>query len=188
MEEKEKIIILINQLYKLVKRVLPPYAHRRGRHRYTFAELVACLGLKIYFNFTYRRIKELILITGEIRRLVRLKRVPNYSTLCRAMGGVVVIHYPDWWVYGQRRKAETFPSVIKRLFGEEIRSRTEQKNDIESLLKFVVCNFYRYSMLVIVFIQEPKVEWLIIGILLCKSIIMFFRSCNKAIFLFFLLT
>jgi hypothetical protein len=46
-------------------------------------------------------------------------------------------------LFGQRWKTETVPSVIKRKFGGDIRSRLKERQNRETLIKAVVYNLHR---------------------------------------------
>jgi hypothetical protein len=62
----------------------PRYAARTSRHDYTQAQLFALLVLKHFLRTDYRGVVALAAEWGELRRALRLARVPHYSTLCYA--------------------------------------------------------------------------------------------------------
>ncbi len=63
---------------------LPPYGSRFSRHDYTQPQLFALLVLKQFLRTDYRGLVALLAEWSELRRAVRLKKVPHYSTLCYA--------------------------------------------------------------------------------------------------------
>ena len=63
--------------------VLPLYAHRLAPKLYTQPQLFACLLLKEYMRLDYRSAEEVIDASDHLRRIFRLRRAPDYSTLWR---------------------------------------------------------------------------------------------------------
>jgi len=63
---------------------LPPYSARTSRHDYTQAQLFALLALKQFLRTDYRGLVTLVAEWAELRRALRLTKVPHYSTLCYA--------------------------------------------------------------------------------------------------------
>ena len=66
------------------KQALPPYSSRFSRHDYTQPQLFALLVLKQFLRTDYRGLVTLLVEWSELRRALRLKKVPHYSTLCYA--------------------------------------------------------------------------------------------------------
>jgi hypothetical protein len=66
------------------EQALPPYSHPKSRHDYTQPQLVALLALKQFLKIDYRGVVTLVAEWGELRRALRLRKVPHYSTLCYA--------------------------------------------------------------------------------------------------------
>src|SRR5215217_7508873 len=63
---------------------LPAYGSRFSRHDYTQAQLFALLVLKQFLRTDYRGLVTLVGEWAELRRALRLAKVPHYSTLCYA--------------------------------------------------------------------------------------------------------
>lgn len=63
---------------------LPRYSSRFSRHDFTCAQLFAILALRRFFKTDYRGIIGILAEWAELRRALRLRKVPNYSTLCYA--------------------------------------------------------------------------------------------------------
>ncbi len=70
--------------YLLAQEFLPLYSHPKSPHRYTFPQLAACVLLALYLRLNYRDMEEWLLTADEVRAVLGLKSVPNYSTLSRA--------------------------------------------------------------------------------------------------------
>ena len=63
------------------ERALPAYSSRFSRHDYTQAQLFALLALEQFLRTDYRGVVALVAEWAELRRALRLKTVPHYSTL-----------------------------------------------------------------------------------------------------------
>lgn len=63
---------------------LPRYSSRFSRHDFTQAQLFALLTLKQFLRTDYRGVVTLVAEWTDLRRVLGLKKVPHYSTLCYA--------------------------------------------------------------------------------------------------------
>jgi hypothetical protein len=63
---------------------LPAYSGPRSRHDYTQPQLFALLVLRQALRTDYRGLVTLLREWEELRRALRLRKVPHYSTLCYA--------------------------------------------------------------------------------------------------------
>jgi len=63
---------------------LPPYASRFSKHDFTQPQLFAMLVLRQFLKTDYRGVIALLAEWAEVRRALRLRKVPHYSTLCYA--------------------------------------------------------------------------------------------------------
>ena len=66
------------------KAALPLYSHPSSPHKYTQHQLFALLALKDFFDTDYRGVVQLVSEWSDLREVLGLERVPNYSTLCYA--------------------------------------------------------------------------------------------------------
>jgi hypothetical protein len=66
------------------ERALPPYSARTSRHDYTQAQLFALLALKQFLRTDYRGVVTPAAEWSDLRRALRLTKVPHYSTPCYA--------------------------------------------------------------------------------------------------------
>ncbi len=60
---------------------LPAYANKYSRHDFTQPQLFAILVLRHFLKTDYRGVVTLLGEWSELRRALKLKKVPNYSTL-----------------------------------------------------------------------------------------------------------
>ena len=71
--------------YFVTRQTLPMYSHKKSPHIYSLPQLISCVLLKIYIrNMSYRDLEDFLLSSGDIKRVLGLRGVPNYSTFCRA--------------------------------------------------------------------------------------------------------
>ena len=69
------------EAYSLARAEMPRYSHRNSRHDFTQPQLFALLVLRQVFQTTYRDIVARTAEWPALRRTLRLKKVPHYSTL-----------------------------------------------------------------------------------------------------------
>jgi len=73
----------------VTRQSLPMYSHKKSPHIYSLPQLISCVLLKIYIrNMSYRDLEEFLLSSGDIKRVLGLSRVPNYSTFSRVCNRV----------------------------------------------------------------------------------------------------
>ena len=75
-----------SQEYRAGEKALPPQSSRFSRKDFTQAQLFAILVLRQFFKVDYRGIVQLLQDPGELRDVLKLHKVPHYSTLCYAEG------------------------------------------------------------------------------------------------------
>jgi len=66
------------------KQVLPAYSCRNSPHTYTQPQLFAILILRTFFRTDYRGICEILADWSDLREVLRLPRVPHFTTLQKA--------------------------------------------------------------------------------------------------------
>jgi hypothetical protein len=69
----------------LAQEALPHYAHPKSPHRFTCPQLAACVLLMVYLDKSYRDMEEGLLATEAVCAVLALRRVPDHSTLSRAL-------------------------------------------------------------------------------------------------------
>ncbi len=60
------------------------YASRFSKKDFTQPQLFAMLVLRQFFKTDYRGIVQMLRDLSDLRRVLRLKKIPHYSTLCYA--------------------------------------------------------------------------------------------------------
>src|SRR5215813_5647438 len=70
--------------HQLARGVLPKYFSRFSRHDFTVPQLFACLVVKERQRKSYRDVEALLRDAPHWCRDIRMKRVPDHNTLCRA--------------------------------------------------------------------------------------------------------
>jgi DDE family transposase/transposase-like protein DUF772 len=68
---------------QLAQRILPRHAHKFSPQRFTLPQLAACVLLKEYRQLDWRGIEALLELSLPLRRCLRLRQAPDYSTLWR---------------------------------------------------------------------------------------------------------
>lgn len=87
----------------MAQRVLPERAHRFAPKTYTQPQLLACLLVKKYLHLDYRTAQEVLDTSDRLRRILRLRRAPDYSTL---------------WHFAQEKVT---PELIEQALAETVR-------------------------------------------------------------------
>ena len=67
----------------MAAKVMPAYSSQFSNKLFTQPQLLAGLILKTYCRFDYRSFEDWLRTSPEVCRRLRLRRVPDYSTLCR---------------------------------------------------------------------------------------------------------
>ena len=77
-------VAVCREALALAREALPLYSSRFSRRDYTQHQLFAILVLRQFFKTDYRGVCQLLEDLPELGKLLALKKVPNYSTLCYA--------------------------------------------------------------------------------------------------------
>ena len=77
-------VALARMALKAAHRSLPAFSSRFSRRDYTQHQLFAILVLRQFFRTDYRGIVQMLEDLPDLRRRLKLKKVPHYSTLCYA--------------------------------------------------------------------------------------------------------
>ena len=75
---------LARMALRVARRALPAYSTKYSRHDFTQRQLFAMLALKQFFRTNYRGIVAILGDMKELQRLLRLKKVPHWTTLQKA--------------------------------------------------------------------------------------------------------
>jgi len=65
-------------------RALPPYSHRFSPKKFSQPQLFAVITLKVFFKTDFRGITKLLCDMPSLRRAIKLKTVPHYTTIHKA--------------------------------------------------------------------------------------------------------
>lgn len=79
-------VALAKEALKLAEAALPAYSSRFSKKTFTQPQLFAILALRQFFRTDYRGIVQLLEDFSDLRKALKLKTVPHYSTLCYAQG------------------------------------------------------------------------------------------------------
>jgi len=74
-------VALAREALLVGQRSLPTYASKFSRRDYTLAQLFAILVLRKFFRTDYRGVVTIVSEWSELRQVLELTKVPNYSTL-----------------------------------------------------------------------------------------------------------
>ncbi|MCC6574404.1 MAG: hypothetical protein IT462_11495 [Planctomycetes bacterium] len=77
-------VALAREVLAVGEAALPPFSSKFSKRTFTQAQLLAVLALRAFFKTDFRGICQLLSDFGELRDSLRLRKVPHYSTLCKA--------------------------------------------------------------------------------------------------------
>lgn len=77
-------IALAKQALRAAKAGLDTYSSHYSRHDYTQHQIFAILVLRQFLKTDYRGIIQMLEDFSDLRKVLGLKKVPHYSTLCYA--------------------------------------------------------------------------------------------------------
>lgn len=78
------VVQLAREALAVGRAALPPYSGPHSRHDFTQPQLFALLVLRQRLRTDYRGLVTLLAEWSEVRRVLGLRKVPHYSTLCYA--------------------------------------------------------------------------------------------------------
>src|SRR6185436_4396213 len=70
--------------YRAAQASYPKYRRKKSKKTFTQPQLIACILLKMYLNFSYRDCEEWLRATDQVCQALELSTVPDHSTLNRA--------------------------------------------------------------------------------------------------------
>lgn len=77
-------VALAKQALKTAKKALPAYSHRFSPRRFTQHQLFTILVLRQFLKTDYRGVIQMLKDFSDLRKVLELKSIPHYSTLCYA--------------------------------------------------------------------------------------------------------
>lgn len=69
---------------KIGKLSLPAYGNKHSPKTFTQAQLFAILAVRAFFKTDFRGVIAILKDSAELRKALGLKKLPHYSTLCKA--------------------------------------------------------------------------------------------------------
>ncbi len=80
---RSTLLIVATLVLRLGKLHLSKYACIKSRKDFTQPQLMACFVLRAYLKATYGDFCDQLSASSELREPLGLRRVPDYSTLCK---------------------------------------------------------------------------------------------------------
>ncbi len=77
-------LALAREALEVAREALPVYSARRSRHDFTQAQLFAILALRQFFGTDYRGMVHLLADFSDLRRELKLAKLPHFTTLQKA--------------------------------------------------------------------------------------------------------
>ena len=84
MKTSKSTLTVAREALKAGQESLPDYSHRKSPHKFTQAQLFACLVIKEFRQLDYRGIWVLLAEWSELRNILGLAKVPHFTTLWAA--------------------------------------------------------------------------------------------------------
>lgn len=84
MKTTKSVLALAQAALRAAKGSYPPYSCPKSPHKFTQPQLVACLVVKEFHRLDYRGLYRLLAEWSDLRKVLGLKRVPHFTTLCAA--------------------------------------------------------------------------------------------------------
>jgi transposase len=81
LKNKNKLIKFIKNTLNYAKITLNKYSNEHSKHLYTQPTLFTILAIKIYTKSTYRETIDLIEISDQIKKYLKIKKIPHFTTI-----------------------------------------------------------------------------------------------------------
>lgn len=82
MKNNKNILLEVASLsMQLSRKYMDDYSHPKSPQKFTQAQLMTCLILKVYLKTTYRGVIEFLDASDKLKKRIGLERLPHYSTL-----------------------------------------------------------------------------------------------------------
>ena len=101
---------------------MPDYAHRKSPRKFTQPQLLACLVIKEFLQLDYRGLHMLLREWSDLRRVLGLKKVPHFTTLCAAANRLL----------GKAQTGAVFAGVLKLCRKAKILAKRSKQAAIDS--------------------------------------------------------
>jgi hypothetical protein len=92
---------------KIAQKALPSYSANRSRHDFTQQQLFAILVLRQFFQTDYRGIVQLLQDLADLRKTLKLTKVPHFTTLQKAQQRLLKkgLTTDCWELFSMRQQA-----------------------------------------------------------------------------------
>lgn len=80
----KSMVTVAQEALELGNKQFELYSHPSSPQKFTQAQLFACLVVKTFLNFDYRRMEKYLHESKELQALLSLKKVPHFTTLQKA--------------------------------------------------------------------------------------------------------
>lgn len=77
-------VALAKEAIRVGEAALAAYSHPNSPKKFTQPQLFAILALRQFFKTDYRGVVQMLHDFSDLRKALKLKKVPHYSTLCYA--------------------------------------------------------------------------------------------------------
>ena len=77
--------------YDVAKKTLPRYSHQFSPHKFTLAQLFACLVLKTFLKTDYRGLAQWLVDCPDLCRVIDLTTVPHFTTFHKASHKILAL-------------------------------------------------------------------------------------------------
>ncbi|MBX7144114.1 MAG: hypothetical protein K1X79_06660 [Oligoflexia bacterium] len=82
---------VLRTAYAVGQESLSDYSHVKSPHKFTQAQLFACLVLKVFLGTDYRGVCEFLKDCHEFRAEIGLRQVPHFTTLQKRAGTLLTL-------------------------------------------------------------------------------------------------
>src|SRR5579872_1012438 len=80
-KKSNRLLFVVQLCMSVGAKHLAPYGSVKSRPDFTQRQLMTCLILRAYLKTTYRGVIEQLGVSSELREVIGLQKLPNYSTL-----------------------------------------------------------------------------------------------------------
>lgn len=76
-----KLTQFVYLIYNDIKQSINDHSSKYSNHLHTDPALFTILCLKLYLKTTYRKICDIVALSSEIRNIIKIKKIPYFTTL-----------------------------------------------------------------------------------------------------------
>lgn len=95
---------IVRESVQIALEALPLYSHSKSPRRYTQPQLFGCLVLKTFLGLDYRGTEQFLRDSPDLRKELRLKGIPHYTTLQKAC----------WRMMQQKEVSQLLQTTVRR--------------------------------------------------------------------------